>query len=73
MRQQLRCESAGGNVLFAVQFRVHRAGNVLGEVAPVLDLDPRVSVLMQHQRGGADGVQHRAHVDRLVHLIQCRA
>ena len=48
-------------------------GNVLGEVAPVLDLDPRVSVLMQHQRGGADGVQHPAHVDRLVHLIQGRA
>ena len=51
VRQQLRRKGSCRNVLLAVQFHVRRPGDVPGEIAPVLNPDPRVSVLM-HTRVG---------------------
>jgi hypothetical protein len=43
---------------------------VRGQVAAVLDRDPRVSVLMQDQRRHAEEAQHMTHVDAHIHLVQ---
>ena len=57
-------------MLITVQFHIRRAGDVLGEVAPVLDPDPRISALVHHQRGGADNRQHFTHIDGHIHPLQ---
>jgi hypothetical protein len=55
------------------EFDVCRAGNVLGEITAVPDLDPRITRVVQHQCGDANGRQDIADVDREVHPRQiCR-